>query len=189
MGHSAWVVEEQKNNQYDFYLEILNLNKIVTENGMVLNLADFISNAEIVNIQSKIDIYIHGETYIDENGEESVKTLEIFFTNLSVDSDFYMDADKNFLKLIKSVEENFYKRQFYIHDINWCIDKAFRIILSYMRSKKNQNPLFFSESMVGFLTLNDLENLYEFYGGNYMKIKPDIWCGLAWEKMLELRNF
>lgn len=57
MGHSAWVVEEQKNNQYDFYLEILNLNKIVTENGMVLNLADFISNAEIVNIQSEIDIY------------------------------------------------------------------------------------------------------------------------------------
>lgn len=103
---------------------------------MALDLADFISNAEIVNIQSEIDIYINGETYIDENGEESVETLEIFFTNLSVDSDFYMDADKNFLKLIKSVEENFYKRHFYIHDINWCIDKAFRIILSYMRSKK-----------------------------------------------------
>ncbi|MFW1973878.1 hypothetical protein [Acinetobacter bereziniae] len=58
-----------------------------------------------------------------------------------------------------------------------------------MRSKKNQNPLFFSESMVGFFTLNDLENLYEFYGGNYIKIKPDIWCGVAWDKMLELRNF
>ena len=78
MGHSAWVVEEQKNNQYDFYLEILNLNKIVTENGMVLDLADFISNAEIVNIQSEIDIYIHGEIYIDENGEKSLETLEIF---------------------------------------------------------------------------------------------------------------
>ncbi|KAF1024598.1 MAG: hypothetical protein GAK29_02446 [Acinetobacter bereziniae] len=187
MGHSAWVVEEQKNNQYDFYSEILNLNKIVTENNMVLNLEDFISNAEIVNIQSEIDIYVHGETYIDENGEERVETLEIFFTNLSIDNDFYMDADKNFLKLIESVEENFYKRQFYIHDINWCIDKAFRIILSYMRSKKN--PLFFSESTVGFLTLNDLENLYEYYGGNYKEIKPDIWRGVAWEKMLELRNF
>ncbi len=35
---------------------------------MVLDLADFISNAEIVNIQSEIDIYIHGEIYIDENG-------------------------------------------------------------------------------------------------------------------------
>lgn len=169
MGHSAWIVGEQKNNQYDFYSEILNLNKIVTENGMVLDLADFISNAEIVNIQSEIDIYIHDETYIDENGEESVETLEIFFTNLSIDSDFY-------------------KRQFYIHDINWCIDKAFRIILNYMRSKKNQNPLYFSESIVGFLTLSDLERLYEYYCGNYIKIKPDIWCGVAWEKMLEMRR-
>lgn len=59
MGHSAWVVEEQKNNQYDFYSEILNLNKIVTENNMVLNLENFISNAQIVNIQSEIDIYIY----------------------------------------------------------------------------------------------------------------------------------
>ena len=57
MGYSAWVVEEQKNNQYNFYSEILNLNKIVTDNGMALDLSDFISNVEILNIQTEIDIY------------------------------------------------------------------------------------------------------------------------------------
>ncbi|MFW2096474.1 hypothetical protein ACG9ZL_09575 [Acinetobacter sp. ULE_I057] len=78
MGNSAWIVEEQKNNQYDFYSEILNLKKIFAENGMVLDLADLVANAEVVNIKSEIEIYVHGETYIDENGEESVETLEIF---------------------------------------------------------------------------------------------------------------
>ena len=133
-------------------------------------------------------IYIHGETYIDGNCEESVETLEIFLTNLNVDSDFYMDADEKFLKLIKGVEGNFYKRQFYIHDINWCIDKAFRIILSYMRSKRNQNPLFFSESIDGYLTLKDFDNLYKLYNADEKKIEVDIWCGEAWDEMLKMRD-
>lgn len=190
MGSTAYIIEVCPMNNYIFSDEVTLVRDVIKKTGMQWDIPEGILQ-KVYSSQNLDSVHANavGDEYLDEYGETWLEALDVELYNLNNCQHYDMHKDDSFPYHFVDGAASLFKSPFIIEAIQWSYDKAFRLILNYLKAKQDKLAMVWFEGGHNiYLSYEDCLTIYNYCDGDNQKIDHQMWFGEGWQEMSKLKK-